>query len=312
MRRRPLGRTGLVVSELALGTFGLSGDGYGPVDEAEAERVVKRALEIGIDVFETSDAYGAGKMEALLQRALEGAPDAVVVTKVGIDRRTEPPYRHFHADYVEDAVRRSVKRLGRAPVVLLHHPSENAIHQREGLDTLKRLKQEGVVRAFGVAAAEEHVAQAALEFGAEVVELAYNLLHVGPLSRLTGDVMVSGAGVLARSVLAYGLLAGDWDGQREFPEGDHRQERWTKLELERRVADVENLRFLVKGDVRSLRGAAVRFALASHVVSAAVLGPRSVEQLESLVRETGGGPRYLPEDDLREVYRVLERTGVNA
>ena len=310
MRRRPLGRTGLVVSELALVTFGLSGDGYGPVDEAEAERVVKRALGIGIDVFETSDAYSAGKMEALLQRAGARARRVVVTRSASTSAPT--PYRHFHADYVRGR-RAPLREAPRPPpVVLLHHPSENAIHQREGLDTLKRLKQEGVVRAFGVAAAEEHVAQAALEFGAEVVELAYNLLHVGPLSRLTGDVMVSGAGVLARSVLAYGLLAGDWDGQREFPEGDHRQERWTKLELERRVADVENLRFLVKGDVRSLRGAAVRFALASHVVSAAVLGPRSVEQLESLVRETGGGPRYLPEDDLREVYRVLERTGVNA
>jgi hypothetical protein len=55
----------------------------------------------------------------------------------------------------------------------------------------------------------------------------------------------------------------------------------------------------------------VRFALASHLVSAAVLGPRTKEQLEQLVRETGGGPRYLPDDDLRQLPRALDKVGIH-
>ena len=82
------------------------------------------------------------------------------------------------------------------------------------------------------------------------------------------------------------------------------------LDLEQRIEQLDAVRYLVKGEVHTMRGAAVRFVLASHLVSAAVLGPRTVEQLEQLVRETGGGPRYLTDDDLRRLPRELDRVGV--
>ena len=75
------------------------------------------------------------------------------------------------------------------------------------------------------------------------------------MHRLAGDVMVSGAGVLARSPLSYGLLAGMWTKDREFKEPDHRVDRWTRLELEKRVQQLAAVRFLVKGDVLTMRGA---------------------------------------------------------
>jgi aryl-alcohol dehydrogenase-like predicted oxidoreductase len=155
------------------------------------------------------------------------------------------------------------------------------------------------------------VARTAIDKDAEVIELAYNLIHAIDLHRLSGDIMVMGCGVLARSVLAYGLLTGTWSKDRTFDDGDHRNERWTRLELEHRVGQLDALQFLIKGDVRTMRGAAVRYALANHLVSAAVLGPKSVEQLEQLVRETGGGPRYIPDDDLRRLPRVLDRVGIH-
>ena len=122
--------------------------------------------------------------------------------------------------------------------------------------------------------------------------------------------MVAGTGVLARSVLSHGLLAGTWTKERVFADGDHRADRWTRLELERRVEQLSALRFLVRGDVATMRGAAVRFVLANHLVSSAVLGPRSVEQLEQLVRETGSGPRYIPDEDLMALPRALARVGI--
>lgn len=314
MRKRPLGKTGLVVSELAIGTWGLSGDSYGPVTEAEAEVVLRRAIEIGFTVIDTADAYGAGKMERLAGKLAKEHPEVVVVTKGGIDRACDPPRKRFDAAFLRSAVERSCKRLGMdaIPIYLLHGPTPDAILGGEAADTMIALKAEGKVRHWGVSAGDDDTARAAIDRGAEVIELAYNLTHSIDLHRISGDVMVGGCGVLVRSVLAHGLLAGTWARDRSFEESDHRNERWTKMELEHRVDQLDAVRFLVKGDVHTLRGAAVRFALANHLVSAAVLGPRTKEQLEQLVRETGGGPRYLPDDDLKQLPRALDRVGIRS
>ncbi len=312
MRKRPLGKTGLFVSEMALGTWGLSGDAYGSVEPEEAERVVRRALDVGITLFDTADSYGGGKMEALLGRVLGARTDVVVVTKGGTDRTTEPARKRFDAEYLRGAVGRSLKRLGRDRVelYLLHNPSTESLGTGEPSETMQALVKEGKVAHWGISAGDAESARMALDRGAEVVELAYNLFHAIDLHRIGGDLMVEGAGVLAHSPLAYGLLAGFWTKERQFPEGDHRCGRWTRLELEKRVDQVEAMRFLVHGQVESLRGAAVRFVLANHLVSSAVLGPKSVLQLEELVRDAGAGPVYLPDADLAKLPRFLMKKGI--
>jgi aryl-alcohol dehydrogenase-like predicted oxidoreductase len=314
MRKRPLGKTGLVVSELAIGTWGLSGDAYGPVEEADAEKVLRRAIDIGFTLIDTADAYGGGKMERLCGKLAKEHPDVIVVTKGGIDRTLEPPRKSFAPEAIRAAVERSVKRLGMEaiPLYLLHNPTPEALHAGEATDAIEALKREGTIRHWGVSAGDEDVARVAIDKGAEVIELAYNLNHQIDLHRLSGDIMVTGCGVLARSVLGYGLLAGLWAKDRKFPEGDHRATRWTMPELEHRTRQLDAVRFLVKGEVHTLRAAAVRFVLANHTVSAAVLGPRTVEQLEQLVRETGSGPRYLSDEDLRQLPRILERVGIRS
>jgi aryl-alcohol dehydrogenase-like predicted oxidoreductase len=311
MRKRPLGKTGLQVSELALGTWGLSGDAYGPVDGETAERVVKRALDVGVTTFDTSDAYGGGKMEALLGRVLPKSTDIVIVTKGGIDRTTEPAQKHFDEAYLERVVRASMKRLERErlDVFLLHNPSADALTDGAVL-AMQSLHVRGLVAHWGVSAGDVEVARVAIEQGAEVVELAYNLFHSIDLHRLAGELMVAQTGVLVRSTLGYGLLAGLWASDRTFEAGDHRKERWTAPELARRIEQLGSVRFLVKGDVRTLRAAAVRFVLANHLVGAAILGPRSVEQLEQLVRETGSGPVYLSDADLAALPRSLQRLAI--
>jgi len=313
MRKRPLGKTGIVVSELAIGTWGLSGEAYGKVEETEAEIVLRRAIDMGFTLIDTSDAYGAGRMERLCGKLAKEHPELVVVTKGGIDRKTEPPRKCFSAEYLRGAVERSCKRLGKdaVQVYLLHNPTPETLHAGEAVETMEALKKEGKIEHWGVAAGDEDVARSAIDRGAEVIELAYNLTHPIDLHRISGDVMVSGCGILARSVLGHGLLAGMWAKDRTFAEGDHRNERWTRMELEHRIDQLDAVRFLVKGEVHTLRGAAVRFALANHLVSSAILGARTKEQLEQLVRETGGGPRYLLDDDLRQLPRALDKVGIH-
>jgi len=319
IRPRPLGKTGLVVSELSLGTWGLSGDAYGAVDAEVADKTIARALDMGFTLFETADAYGGGAMEARLGRMLAGdaGKSAVLVTKVGTDLTSDPPRKRFESAYLRERVVASLKRLGRErlDVVLLHNPSADALlHGEDGSGTappaLLALKKEGLIGHWGVAVGDAEVGRAAIDKGAEVIELAYNLMHPIDLHRLAGDAMVSGVGILARSVLAHGLLSGLWVKSRVFDPGDHRAARWTQPEFERRVDQLGPLSFLVRGDVLTMRAAAVRFVLANHLVSSAVLGPRSVEQLEQLVRETGSGPRYIPDEDLSALPRVLAKVGI--
>ncbi|HEX7666788.1 MAG TPA: aldo/keto reductase [Polyangiaceae bacterium] len=311
MRLRPLGKTGLVVSELALGTWGLSGDGYGPVAPEEAENTVRRALDVGVTLFDTSDAYGAGQAEALLGKVLP-KDGVTVVTKGGTDRTTNPARKRFDSVFIRASVMRSLKRLRREKidVYLMHNPSLACLENEDACKVLEQLKKEGRILHWGVAAGDAEVAFAAVKAGAEVIELGYNLFHSVDLNRIAGEVMVNGTGILARSVLGYGLLADRWTKGREFEEGDHRADRWTRDDLERRIDQLDVVRYLVKGDVKTMRGAAVRFALSSNLVSSAVLGARSATQLEELVRETGSGPLYLPDADLAVLPRKLIRAGI--
>jgi aryl-alcohol dehydrogenase-like predicted oxidoreductase len=312
VRTRPLGKTGLRVSELALGTWGLSGDAYGKVDPENAEAVVRRAVDIGFTLFDTADIYGGGHVEQMLGRVQKDHPGITIVTKGGTDRTTDPARKRFDHEWLRASVKRSLKRLGRErlDVWLLHNPSADALTIGDAADVAADMKKEGYVGVWGVSAGDVDVARAAIAKGAEVIELAYNLFASSDLHRLAGEIMVSRVGVLARSTLSYGLLAGMWTKERTFPEGDHRAQRWTRLELERRIKQLDAVRFLVRGDVHTLRAAAVRFVLANQLVTSAVLGPRTVEQLEQLVREVGSGPSYLPDDELSQLPRALERVGI--
>jgi aryl-alcohol dehydrogenase-like predicted oxidoreductase len=309
VRKRPLGKTGIEVSELSLGTWGLSGDGYGPVVEAEIDRVIDRALELGIDLFETADVYGKGTMERRLGERLP--PERTyVVTKIGTDLDAVPPRKRFDLDFLRPAFEHCRHRLKRdkLDVVLLHNPSMATMRTTEPFDFLDELVRLGALRAWGVSAGSADIARAALVRGASVIEIAYNVFSAADLHEIAGEA--DEAGVLARSVLAHGLLAGQWSGDREFYPGDHRQVRWTAPELKLRIGQLDALRPLVTGQVLSLRAAALRFVLSNQIVSSAVLGPRSVAQLEQLVREAGTEPPYLRDTALAELSARLRAAGV--
>src|SRR5688572_5706902 len=103
MRKRSLGNTGIEVSELALGTWGLSGDGYAKVTEADQDRVIDRACALGITLFETADQYGQGAMEKKLGQRLKDAKRTRIATKIGSDRESSPPRKRFDARFLREA-----------------------------------------------------------------------------------------------------------------------------------------------------------------------------------------------------------------
>ena len=319
MRTRALGQTGLVVSELALGTWGISGEAYGAVPEAERDRIIDRALELGITVFETADVYGRGAVETSLGQRISGRPDVYVITKVGTVRPPATPgdglapvSKRFDPAYLREAVQRSQERLQRSKidVVLLHHPTASTVSRGEAAQVMKELKLSGTIGAWGVCAGDGYVARAALGHGAEVIELAYNAFFSRELHELGDEITRSRVGVLARSVLSYGLLAGHLAVGHDFEPHDHRAGRWTQPEFETRLRQLDALRPLVNGPVLTMRAAALRFVLSNEMITSAVLGPRTVEQLEQLVREAGNEPPYLTTDALALLSAGLTRQGV--
>jgi aryl-alcohol dehydrogenase-like predicted oxidoreductase len=311
VKTRPLGKTGLVVSELSLGTFGLSGDGYGPVAESEVDRTIDRAVSAGINLFDTADVYGKGEMEKKLGERLPAA-STLIVTKLGTDTREIPHRKVFSPDYLREAFERSRDRIKRdvLDVVLLHNPSMKTMDSGEAVGFLKALKTMGQIRAWGVSAGSKEVARAAVDRDADVVELVYNIFVARDLHEMAGDVAQHETGILARSVLAYGLLTGHWTADREFNPGDHRAQRWTKAELQHRIQQLDALRPAVTGTVTSLRACALRFVLANQIVSSAVLGPRSVAQLDNLVRDVAVAPPYLSPAALAGLSRRLLEAGI--
>jgi aryl-alcohol dehydrogenase-like predicted oxidoreductase len=118
--------------------------------------------------------------------------------------------------------------------------------------------------------------------------------------------------VLAHSVLAYGLLCGHWAPDKEFPEGDHRSERWTIDEFRRRLRQLDALRPVVGGAVLTLRAGALRYVLSTPAVSSAVIGPRNTLQLDQLVREAGKEPPYLSDQQLTALAARLRDAGVES
>ena len=132
MRNQTL-HPGRLVSELALGTWGLSGDGYGPVSEAVQDEVIARARAYGITLFETADVYGRGAMEKRLGKMLSADAEVLIVTKVGTDLDSAPTRKRFDAAYLREACQRSGERLERSriDVVLLHNPSKQTLDKDE-------------------------------------------------------------------------------------------------------------------------------------------------------------------------------------
>lgn len=311
MRRRTLGNTGLELPELCLGTWGLSGDGYGNVDEADQDAVIERAIALGINAFDTSDSYAKGGMESRLGRLLEKHPDAIVLTKVGTDRSASPPAKRFDEEYLKETVSKSRERLQRRiDVLLLHNPSPVALNKPHLVPTLEALVSDGAIKTWGVSAGNVEIGRLAIEKGARVLQLAFNAFHPQDLAGVVEQAKEKQVGLIARSVLAHGLLCGQWPNTKTFPQGDHRRDRWTGDDFRKRISQLSALRPSVFGDVTSLRAAALRYVLSEPALSAAVIGPRSAVQLDQLVRDAGKEPPYLSEDARRALVNRLANVGI--
>jgi aryl-alcohol dehydrogenase-like predicted oxidoreductase len=320
VRTRRFGNTNLEASEIGFGTWALGSSWWGDVSEAEGERLLLRALELGITFFDTGDAYGRGANEQLVGRVLAPHRDRIqLATKFGYElgagRRDhsegERPQR-WDAPFVRERLEASLRRLGtdRVDLYQLHNPRMDAIDSDETFAVLDELKAEGKLRHYGVALGpaigwRDEGMRAIEGRGIASLQTVYNLLEQDPGRELIAAAERAGAGVMARVPTSSGLLDDTLTPDTTFPEGDHRRHRPREWLVEG-LQKIERIRFLCQnGAERTMAQAALRFILDSGATTVIPTITGEAELIEY------AGAADAPELSGDELDRIAELYGRN-
>lgn len=310
MQRRPLGKTGIEVSPIALGTWGLAAKSYGPVDASRFEDTVKAAWDAGVTTYDLAPLWGDGDAERRTALALgEHLNDAILVGRAGHVKIEGRVLAQFDTYIIVQEVEGTLRRLGRShlDVLLLHQPPTKVLGSHLFDKSITQLKQEGKLRAWGVSVGSLADAELAIQRGAEVISFTHNLLVPDDFLDLAPKIAQEGVGVLARSPLMHGMLAGSWTKDTRFADTDHRSRRWAEPAFATRLDQVEKLRFLVrpaeKNGIPDLATAALRYVLVTPLVSAAVVGARTPAQIRHAVAALPSTPEtpLFPQADLERL-----------
>ncbi|ABW01339.1 aldo/keto reductase [Caldivirga maquilingensis] len=312
MRYRVLGGTGLKVSEIGLGAWFIGGM-YGDVTVDEARAIIKKAIDLGINVFDTADVYGNGLSERILGEELRGY-DAYVFTKVGYNIYEDKGSKHtqlFTPNYIKYAALQSIKRLGRRVSLLqLHNPPLEVIRSSGIHETLLGLVKEGYVDHIGVALGPEvnvlNEGLAAIESGYESIMFVFNILEQEPARTLVrlGNGRV---GLITRVPHASNLLTSGFT--LNFKPGDHRNLR-NREWLIRAKAIVDNYIKPISDQLGlTLSQLALKYVL-SYPISTVMVTVTSVNELEEYCEAADGS--YLNSSlvkSLEELYdNVIAKT----
>src|SRR5271169_6196286 len=209
--RRKLGRSGLEVSAIGLGCMSLSGV-YGTSDDAAGIALIHRAIDLGVDHFDSSDMYGWGQNEELLGRALKGRRNGIViVTKFGQTRR---PGGANGVDgspaYIAQACEASLKRLGLEVIDLYYqHRVDPAVPVEDTVGAMSRLVEQGKVRFLGLCEARpERIRRAHATHPIAAVQSEFSLLYREEATETRAATRDLGIAFVAYSPLGRSLLAG--------------------------------------------------------------------------------------------------------
>ena len=223
MKYSSLGRTGLHVSQLALGTAAFGLENYGIHEPGEQARLsedqaiglVRAAVDKGINFFDTARGYG--ESEAVLGRGLSDCPSCIIATKVGIAEATTGRAALTRA--VMDSVETSLRALRRdvLDIVQIHNATQDILERGEILDVLEHAREVGKLKFVGASVYGEPAALAAIRSGrVDVLQIALNLLDQRMLTTVLPDARKNNVGIVARSAFLKGALT---DRARLLPDG---------------------------------------------------------------------------------------------
>jgi aryl-alcohol dehydrogenase-like predicted oxidoreductase len=309
MHYRRLGRTGLEVSEVGYGAWGIGGSMWLGAEDQESLRALHRAMDLGLNFIDTALGYGDGHSEQLVGRAVRERSEHVhVATKIppkngrwpapwGID-----PEEAFPAEHVRACTERSLRNLGLdvIDVQQFHVWSDDWLGRGSWLEAVQALKDEGKIRAFGVSI-NDHQAANGVELvrsgQVDTVQVIYNVFDQSPEDELLPACAEHEVGVLARVPFDEGALTGRITAESTFPEGDFRNDYFGGD----RLAQVEEHVQAILDDLgierEELAEVALRYVLSHPAVSTVIPGMRSVRNVERNVAVGDG--RGLPDERVR-------------
>lgn len=293
MEKRKFNHTGKSVSEIGLGCWQLGGSDWGALDEQSAFQILASAVDAGVDFFDTADVYGNGRSETLIGKFLQSRSEPIfVATKLG---RTGDlfPDKYTKAG-VRAATEASLRRLGVEALDLtqLHCIPMPVLQQGEVFEWLRRLQQEGKIKAFGASVESMEEALLCLEQpGLASLQIIFNIFRQKPIATLFPQAQAKGVAIIVRLPLASGLLAGKMAKSTQFSQNDHRNynrdgqafnvgETFAGLPYEKGVELADALKELVPPDM-TMAQMAQRWILDHEAVSVVITGASRPEQVKA-------------------------------
>jgi len=296
MQYRPLGRTPWNVSTISFGAWAIGGS-WGSVDDNDSYAALQKAVDLGVNFFDTADGYGDGRSERLLRRLRQERGEQIVVaTKVG--RRLEPHVASgYNRENLTAFVERSLENLGVEALDLLqlHCPPTEVFYMPEVFGILDDLVGAGKLRYYGVSVEKVEEALKAIEYpNVHTVQIIFNIFRQRPAELFFQEAQLRKIGILARVPLASGLLTGKLSLSSAFEADDHRSfnrhgesfdrgETFAGVDYATGLRAVEELRPLVPPGA-SMAQFALRWILMFDAVSCTIPGAKNPRQAEDNVR----------------------------
>ena len=306
---RKLGRTGLEVSEVGYGAWGIGKSQWMGAEDDESLRALNRAIDLGLTFIDTALGYGDGHSERLVGRTVRERDETVhVSTKIPPKNLTFPapsglhPDETFPADHVRECTETSLKNLGLETIDVqqFHVWQDEWLGEGDWQEAVEDLKREGKIRHFGVSINDHQPANAVklIETGlVDTVQVIYNVFDQSPEDELLPACQEHGVGVIVRVPFDEGALTGAITPETEFDEGDFRNHYFRddrKREVQERVRAIVSELGVGEDEIAEV---ALRYILSHPAVSAVIPGMRSVRNVERNMRVGDG--KGLPEDQVR-------------
>ena len=316
MQYKALGRTGFEVSRISFGAWAIGGT-WGEVDDAESMRTLHRALDLGVNFFDTADVYGDGHSERLLARLRRERREPFwVATKIG--RRSDPhTAKSYTRANLTAYVERCLKNLETSAIDLLqiHCPPTDVFYMPEVFGVFDDLVRAGKVRFYGASVERAEEGLKALEYPElQSLQVVFNILRQRPAELLFPRALERQVGILARLPLSSGMLTGKLTRATQFHADDHRSfnregaafsrgETFSGFDYDKSLLVVDKLRALLPEGM-TLPELALRFIAAVPAVTCAIPGARRPEQVEQNVKVGERGA--LDADLVQALVRVYE------
>jgi aryl-alcohol dehydrogenase-like predicted oxidoreductase len=303
MHLNPLGNTGLLVSELCLGTMTFGGKGFwtaiGQLDQSVADRLVARALDAGVNFIDTADVYSEGLSEEITGRAIASSgrrrSDVVLATTAHGSVGPGPNDRGASRGHLMDAVKASLKRLGTDYIDLYQiHGVDPATPVEETVRALDDLVRAGHVRYVGVSnwpawkiMKALGVAEARGWTRLSTLQAYYTIAGRDLERELVPALLAEGVGLLVWSPLAGGLLSGKYGRDGKGPEGARRVAfDFPPVNRDRVFDCIDAMRPLAEARQVSVARIALAWLLHKKVVTSVIIGAKTVEQLDDNLAAT--------------------------